>query len=389
MLRSTGPRSGGDGIRETGLFPRRTSAALAAIRSLDPDAPPPDEMLDAEHPVGLNALGESTRDLGRARAELSDDAIRELSDHVINLELGRFSESGRIETAEGDVARIFGETLPREIAAQGRGEKLRLLFYAHGGLVSESNALLGAFHQLQFWRDNGVFPIFFIWETGFAETIRQIVTDAVGRMARPRDVLSWATDNIIEEVVRALQGGRIWAAMKYSAERANAAGGGAAYVAEKSAALVKEHPNTVEAHTIGHSAGAIFQANFMPNLVRQGVPVASAHYLAPAIRNDVFHAKVAPLLGRGVNSLTIFTMRKEFEKADTVTSAYRKSLLYLIHEALEDRRRTDILGLEASLRADKAARAIFGLGGSAHKGGEVVWSQSDGSRSTTHGGIRQ
>ncbi len=78
--------------------------------------------------------------------------------------------------------------------------------------------------------------------------------------------------------------------------------------------------------------------------------MTTAHHLAPAIRNDLFHQNVAPLLGTGIGPLTIFTMRKHLEKADTVTRAYNKSLLYLIYEALEERRQADILGLEVSLR---------------------------------------
>ena len=60
--------------------------------------------------------------------------------------------------------------------------KARLLFYAHGGLVSERNALLGVYRQLPFWRDNGIYPLFFIWETGFAETLRQLLSEAFSQL---------------------------------------------------------------------------------------------------------------------------------------------------------------------------------------------------------------
>ncbi|WP_370640089.1 N-acetylmuramoyl-L-alanine amidase [Aurantimonas sp. HBX-1] len=78
---------------------------------------------------------------------------------------------------------------------------------------------------------------------------------------------------------------------------------------------------------------------------------------------------------------------------DTVTPAYRQSLLYLIYEALEDRRKTEILGLEISLHGDKPASDIFGIRGTPSKLGKVVWSPSRGSDfgsasdSRTHGGF--
>ena len=72
---------------------------------------------------------------------------------------------------------------------------------------------------------------------------------------------------------------------------------------------------------------------------------------------------------------------------------YRKSLLYLIHFALEPFREEPILGLEASLRGDQRLKRIFGLDGQPSAAGEVVWSESpseqgrSASRSTTHGGF--
>jgi hypothetical protein len=86
-------------------------------------------------------------------------------------------------------------------------------------------------------------------------------------------------------------------------------------------------------------------------------------------------------------------MTKRREKDDSVAKVYRKSLLYLIYEALENRRQTDILGLEISLRADHATRDIFGLRGTPSDKGEVVWSPSHGpasgsaSDADTHGGF--
>jgi hypothetical protein len=378
----------------TYLFASIRDIRRSFMLRMDPEARQPDDVFAAEHPVGPEALGPGARGAEGARAELTDRMIAALADHVINLERGRFSDSGRIGTVPGDVDRIFDELIPDEIkAAKRRGEKARILFYAHGGLVSETNALIGASQQLEFWRNNNVYPLFFIWETGFAETIRQIITNAGSRVARARGPLSWATDNLIEEVVRALQAGRVWGGMKSSAELASTGTGGATYVAAKTAGLLASHAADIEVHAVGHSAGAIFQAHFMPVLVQAGVPVTTAHYLAPAIRNDVFQQKVAPLLGNGIGPLTIFTMRKHLEKADTVTPAYRKSLLYLIYEALEERRQTDILGLEISLRGDRAARAVFGLDGQSSIKGDVIWSESrdtaagGGSLSTTHGGF--
>ena len=127
----------------------------------------------------------------------------------------------------------------------------------------------------------------------------------------------------------------------------------------------------------------------------------TGHFLAPAIRVDTFIDKLGPLMGpdRGLRHLNIYTMSRDAEMGDTCPSAgdgitvYGKSLLYLIHYALEKERQAPILGLEVSLRSDRRLSELFGLDGSAASPGEVIWSptqSSSGRRATqsrTHGGF--
>ena len=54
-------------------------------------------------------------------------------------------------------------------------------------------------------------------------------------------------------------------------------------------------------------------------------------------------------------------MSKDYERDDNCGQIYRKSLLYLIHYALEPEVEAPILGLEQSLRDDPRLQALFGL----------------------------
>ena len=141
----------------------------------------------------------------------------------------------------------------------------------------------------------------------------------------------------IEKLAR--PGGKpVWSKMKQSAERASAPGGGARLVAELAGALWKETNGAVEYHALGHSAGAILHAFFLPVLVAQkpaGVPpvdVRSLHLLAPAITTSLFKERLKDLIGAGrpITRLTTYTMTDELERADSSTKPYRKSLLYLV-----------------------------------------------------------
>jgi pimeloyl-ACP methyl ester carboxylesterase len=376
-------------------FPGAASQSLSIIAAMNPAAKQTDDMAGAEHAVGLESVDTSALEGSRGVEPRGfDQAMLEaLSDHIVNLTQGRFSTGGTVSSDETDVDRILGERLAVEVErARARGDKARLLLYAHGGLVSERAALLGAFDQLKFWRANNVYPLFFIWETGFAETLKQMIFGARGLQAAPRGPIREWADERVEDVVRTLGGEKIWSGMKRSAELASRPGGGAAYVAGKLPDLVAAHGGDLEIHIAGHSAGSIFMTNLVSELP-EGVPIAGAHFLAPAISSAGFKRGFAPELGRKVGRLTLYTMTKVRELADTVTPLYGKSLLYMIYHALEAKRDTDILGLEMSLRRDAELRSMFGLDGRGGQRAEVIWSPSSdaasgsASHSSTHGGF--
>jgi hypothetical protein len=328
------------------------------------------------------------------RGGLTPSQLDALRPHVVNLRQGRFSGGGAMETTAGDVDAMFGDHMARALQqARERGEPLRVLFYAHGGLTSEARGLQYAHEVLPWWKANHVYPVFFVWETGIWETLAQLLG---GRrdLARARG-LDDISDRVLEEVARKAGGPRIWGGMKYSAERSVGADGGALYVARKLAEFCRAADGDVELHAAGHSAGAVFHSFFVPAAVAAGAPsFRTASFLAPAVRVDAFLDRMEDSLGkgRGVDALTIFTMRRPFEEGDNCGVVYRKSLLYLITNALEARRGDPILGLETSIRANDRLRRILGLegGSTAH---EVVWSTTDAtsgrsaSRSTTHGGF--
>jgi len=353
------------------------------------------EPADAEHEHRHEFVDEPASELARGDSGLGAAQLAALRPHLVNLNAGQFSSDGEYKTAPEEVDAIFEQHLPQALAAVPEGQKLRLVFWAHGGLVSESRGLQMAARQVAWWRDNGVYPIYFVWETGLFQTIGQLLASASQRSrAGTRDLWDYSSDPLIENTCRALQGVRIWNGMKHSAELASRPSGGAHYVAGQLKRFCDQHQGRVELHAVGHSAGSIFHAHFLSTALQQlkVPPFRTLQLLAPAIRVDLFKQLLLPLLGKGIDSTTIFTMYKDAERRDNCFQVYRKSLLYLIHHALEPERETEILGLEQSLRRDQALRGAFGLA-QGKAVGEVVWSQSkatagrNASQSTTHGGF--
>lgn len=326
---------------------------------------------------------------------ITPELLADLTPHVVNLTQGRFSESGRLRTTPGDVDAIFFEHLPRELeVARAEKRPLKLVFYAHGGLVSESSGIAIAHKHLAWWRANKVYPINFIWETGLLETLRQLLFGSQRALMERgvRDVRLAFTDWIIEQLVDE-PGEKIWSGMKFAAERSVDIEGGAHYVAQRLQEFCAQHGDSVELHAVGHSAGSIFHSHFIPTALNLHVPAfKSAYFLAPAITIDAFIRRLNDRLGQdGLRHLTLFTMHKSYELEDDVAGIYRKSLLYLIYYALERERRTPILGLEESVRDDPAMRRTFGLDGRPSEVGGVVWSVTpaesgrSASQATTHG----
>jgi Caspase domain len=320
--------------------------------------------------------------------------------HAINLRLGVFSSDGDFQTDEADVKRLFTELLPAEIAAQkAEGQKLRLMFYAHGGLIGEREGLEPVLARLKFWRRNNIYPVSFVWETGLRETVTDILSGLTGaREAAARGFGEDVADAVLEFAARE-PGKRVWGQMKRSAELAVLEGGGAAFVAEQTRDLWNAHHQDMEIHAAGHSAGSIFQAHFLPNLLGQrvatevpSISVRTLHFLAPACTTTLFNTKLKNLVGKGIDAFTMYTMNKSLELDDTA-GPYKKSLLYLVSRSFETEQPTPILGLEESLRQDVQLMRLFGLAGNQKKA-ELLFSKTAPNaslnartQSTSHGGF--
>jgi hypothetical protein len=319
-----------------------------------------------------------------------------LDRHIVNLRQGKLSASGAFSSTEEQVSAIFTTHIPRAIADRTATAPVRIVFYAHGGLTSETEGLLPVLARDRFWRLNGLYPVYFVWETGLRETIRDLL-GVPSRQAAPASI----RDAALEEAARPF-GRRIWGEMKENAAAAVRANAGGTLVARLSRDLWAAHPDAVEFHAIGHSAGAIFHAHFLPTLIDQRTPagfpklsVQSLQLLAPAATTKLFKDRLKPLVGQGkpITSLTIYTMNDRLEQADSTVRPYGKSLLYLVSRSFEDEKPTPILGLEESLKRDAPLIRFFGLAGR-EKVADIIISQTPAtvplnsrSQSTTHGGF--
>jgi hypothetical protein len=328
------------------------------------DVQPPEDA-ESGRRIDEEAVVESVRrreDGGRRMLALrprAEDRWAGLKPYVVNLAAGRLSEAGEAATSPGDLDRMLDEI--EEYAREA--PEPRLLLYAHGGLVGETAALEYAARLAPWWKAKGVYPVFFVWETGLLEVIGQYV---LGR----RDLADWTSDLALETLLRA-PGTLVWSGMKRSARLASSPdagdgqpGGAHLFVGMLARRLRDGSIRNLRLHAAGHSAGSIFHAHLLPALRAQGLGVETLQLMAPAVTVALFREKLAPLIDDGsIERLSLFTMDDRAERSDSCLSVYRKSLLYLVSRAFEGAAGRPLLGLERSLARTPALAALFGLGG--------------------------
>ena len=273
--------------------------------------------------------------------------IAALRPHVVSMRQGRWDTTGIFNSKPGDVDAIFFEHAKAAIERLGNGKKLKFVIYAHGGLVSEHNGLAQAQFHIDWWNRSaaeGIYPIYFVWKTGLGETIAQLLGFGARAVrdfaAAPRAVF---TDPMVAAIARRLGGESVWSGMKRDAEQAVLPGAVATYVAGQMKKFCDQYPDRVELHAVGHSAGSIFHSHYIPMSTVSGNPwFKTTSFLAPAVRVDTFldlltmpdgaRRKPKPEAG----AVTVFTMKKDFEKQDDCIHIYNQSLLYLVSNAFED-----------------------------------------------------
>jgi hypothetical protein len=319
---------------------------MNAIRPPSPSAPPP-------APTAAAPLAP------RGGPSLTAAQLTALRPHVIALEDGKLAGGspteartvGDFRTTADDIDTIFAEHLPAFVAAHAPGP-VPIVLYAHGGLVDKEAGFGIADQQTDWWKENGVYPIHFIWETGLGTAL----WDALRRWASGgrRGWVDEAKDTFLEVAARLLGGGGIWNDMKVDAAAASVEGGGARHFVTALGRWMTEHPGEVSVHAVGHSAGSIFHSYLIPAALKSDVPeFETVSLLAPAVRIDTFTKLLLPhAKSRKVQNLAIFTMDDEAERNDTCLRIYNKSLLYLVSASFEPQKATPILGMAKFLERD-------------------------------------
>jgi hypothetical protein len=315
----------------------------------------------------------------------ASEQFHELRPHIISIgNDGELRDSGLFATNEKEVESLFANDIPNIMK---NWKKKRILFYAHGGLVSESSAIQRVAEYRSALLASEIYPISFIWKTDYWTTLKNMLADAFSRR-RPEGILDSAkdflldrADDALEPIARTLTGKAEWDEMKENAELASSAstprhhliGGARKVLLELVKMLARPEFKRCEIHLTGHSAGAIFLGPFAKLLASPagaaadggvtgfGLKIDSCTLWAPACNVDFFKKTYGAVIDQ-IDDFGLFTLTDEAEQDDDCANIYHKSLLYLVSNAFESVPHvpllspgTPIFGMEKWLKKPDAA----------------------------------
>ncbi|MEE4175798.1 MAG: C1 family peptidase [Xanthomonadales bacterium] len=277
----------------------------------------------------------------------------DIAGHFVHIDDGAFHETGTYWSSLDDV---------RETAAllETSVKYDHLLLYAHGGLNSPKASAKRIFAMKDVFKENRVYPYHFMYDTGILEELKDVVIGKRSETVERAGDVTDASDWLLEQATR-IPGRALWREMKRGARSPfNVNGAGTRTLKPLLDALEKNNGDRsggdlppITLHLVGHSTGAILLGWLLARLAKLGrrpkPRIGTVHLLAPAASIDFYRDTYVPRLGANatgavVQALRVLNLNDALERDDSV-GPYRKSLLYLVSRAFEERRRERLLGM--------------------------------------------
>lgn len=293
--------------------------------------------------------------------------------HYLHIDNGRLDDQGQYASDNTQLDAI--------LASLQANPPKHLVLYAHGGLNSVESSAMRAFKWRPVFEANGVYELHFIWETGLWSELGDLlhikkpaVDERVGSAS------SW-WDNQVEKLTQPL-GFSLWQEMKLDAQRAFVPQAAGTQVLKRLLALLAGLGSAApQVHLVGHSAGSIWHAHLLQRWqALAGPQIANLLLFAPACTVELYEQTFLPALGKakGIAKQKLLVLSDHAEEDDNVAAVYRKSLLYLVSNAYDNKtQRIPILGMEKFQPKQQPANSTL----------VVASSASAQSTSRSHGGF--
>jgi hypothetical protein len=274
----------------------------------------------------------------------------ELTNYVVNTEAdGKMSKDGLFQSSHSQIKHMIRSIIHFFKTNPGPN---RLVFYCHGGLVSERVAGEAIKARYQTFLQNQVYPVFFIWQSSFVEALMDHLKRMVDSRFSQASAVNHVVDEIIEEAAKLFP--QPWEAMKRRGEQVFATHGAGWKFLLLLARTLRREQLQAEVHLVGHSAGSIVLQTLLKQLMERNCDVYpylrinGCTLYAPASTVDQFESVYAKSMDNYyLRRFFLYTLSDELEREDTSVPYYNKSILYLISRGLEGQKGDQsIFGME-------------------------------------------
>ena len=280
----------------------------------------------------------------------------EIAGHIIHLDDGKLKGSGKYPTPIQKIEETAKFISNDE--ASSKHSYRHLVFYAHGGLNSASDSANRVRKMKKVFKRNGIYPVHFMWETEFFENLGDVISSSNDKASARVGGFSDGLDRMFEFFARGL-GKVIWKEMKSDAEISFMPKAGGSEALKMLLAANEKRQEPLHIHLVGHSAGSILIAHLLEAIKTMGLQQDKTHIktcslMAPACTVDLFNTHYAPRIGAttmagGIGKLYQYNLTDQREQDDRIKIVYFKSLLYLVSNAFEDKKKMPLLGMEKFL----------------------------------------
>ena len=314
----------------------------------------------------------------------------EIAGHFVHVDDGRYHTQGTYWSDAEDI-----RTTAKNLAKSKNDRYQHLLLYAHGGLNSPKASARRIAAMKQTFKDNGIYPFHFMYDTGILEELKDIIFKHEKEAQERAGAITDWTDRLLEWSTR-IPGRALWREMKSGAARPFLPGcAGTRTLKIFLDELARKGSTRLKVHIVGHSTGAILLANLLEALEEMApeLRLASCTLLAPACTVDLFRSHYFPYLAQGgdtfgIDKMMVYNLTDKLEQDDQVGQVYRKSLLYMVSRAFEEQIDPPqaILGMQKYSDDLLVESAVEDLG----EKFRLIYSRGrdgDPSQSETHGGF--
>lgn len=337
-------------------------------------------------PIHLTEANQVTKGYSTARSSQTSLSFNSLRPHIISIgNNGLLEEKGTFGNDEKELQIIFKQYFP-EITKNWK--RKRILIYAHGGLTAEESAIQRLADYRSTLLENEIFPVYFIWHTGFWDTLKSILEDTI-RKRKSEGFLNEAWNFVIEktdkflEAMSSVPGEKIWNEMKENGLLASTdkLNGGNRKIIPYLQEIIK-NDSSAEIHIAGHSAGSIYLAPFIQLYSTKGIinskplrdetgfgnKLKTVTLWAPAVTTELFKSTYLPLINSNqIEQFNLFILDDKTELDDNCASVYRKSLLYLVSNSFEKHKAhpsdknsgEPLLGMQKWILNDNELKKLF------------------------------